>query len=51
MLLVSGKNVPVDVPIVGDAKNVLTELNKQVGTTDIDPWARSDSGMETEISV
>ncbi len=33
-----GKNVPVDVPIVGDAKNVLTELNKQVSTTDIDPW-------------
>ncbi|MDE0470089.1 MAG: biosynthetic-type acetolactate synthase large subunit [Candidatus Poribacteria bacterium] len=33
-----GKNVPVDVPIVGDAKSVLTELNKQVGTADIDPW-------------
>ena len=33
-----GKNVPVDVPIVGDAKNVLTELNKQVSTADIDPW-------------
>ena len=33
-----GKNVPVDVPIVGDAKNVLTELNKQVGIADIDPW-------------
>ena len=35
-----GKNVPVDVPIVGDAKNVLTELNKQVGTADIDPWRK-----------
>ena len=33
-----GKNVPVDVPIVGDAKRVLTELNKQVSTADIDPW-------------
>ena len=33
-----GKNVPVDVPIVGDAKNVLTELNKLVDTADIDPW-------------
>ncbi|CAI8054197.1 Acetolactate synthase large subunit [Geodia barretti] len=33
-----GKNVPIDVPIVGDAKNVLTELNKQVSTADIDPW-------------
>lgn len=33
-----GKNVPVDVPIVGDAKNVLTAMNKQVRTADIDPW-------------
>ena len=33
-----GKNVPVDVPIVGDAKNVLTELNRQVSTADIDLW-------------
>lgn len=33
-----GKNVPVDVPIVGDAKNVLTVLNKQSSTADIDPW-------------
>lgn len=23
-----GKNVPVDLPIVGDAKNILTSLNK-----------------------
>lgn len=33
-----GKNVPIDVPIVGDAKSVLTELNKQVGKADIDAW-------------
>ncbi len=33
-----GKNVPIDVPIVGDAKNVLTALNKQVSTANIDPW-------------
>ncbi len=33
-----GKNVPIDVPVVGDAKSVITELNKQVGKADIDPW-------------
>ncbi|MBB16173.1 acetolactate synthase, large subunit, biosynthetic type [Candidatus Poribacteria bacterium] len=36
-----GKNVWVDVPIVGDAKNVLRELNKKVDRkTDIEPWLR-----------
>ena len=34
------KNVPVDVPIVGDAKRVLTELNELVHQVDIQPWMR-----------
>ena len=34
------KNVPVDVPIVGDAKRVLTEMNKLVHHVEIDPWLR-----------
>ncbi|OQX53840.1 MAG: acetolactate synthase, large subunit, biosynthetic type [Candidatus Omnitrophica bacterium 4484_213] len=33
-----GKNIPVDVPIVGDAKNVLKELNKIVQKPDIEDW-------------
>jgi len=33
-----GKNVRVDVPIVGDVKTVLKELNKQTTTTDHIEW-------------
>ena len=33
-----GKNIPVDVPIVGDAKNILKELNGLVQKPDIEPW-------------
>ena len=44
-----GKNVWVDVPIVGDAKNVLRELNKQVERkTDIDPWLRQIDEWKTK---
>ena len=35
-----GKNIPVDVPIVGDAKNVLKELNKIVQKPDIEAWLK-----------
>jgi acetolactate synthase-1/2/3 large subunit len=35
-----GKSVPVDVPIVGDAKRVLAEMNKLVHRVDIEPWMR-----------
>lgn len=35
-----GKNVRVDVPIVGDAKNVLIELNEQVASTCHSEWLR-----------
>ena len=44
-----GKNVWVDVPIVGDAKNVLHELNKQVDRkTDIEPWLRQIDDWKTK---
>ena len=33
-----GKNIPVDVPIVGDAKYVLQGTNRLVGFADIGPW-------------
>lgn len=32
------KNVRVDVPIVGDVKNILTALNKEIKETDISQW-------------
>ena len=34
------KNVPVDVPIVGDAKNVLKKLNEMARKLDIDEWRK-----------
>ena len=32
------KNVHVDIPIVGDAKNILTQLNKQIEAPDTSKW-------------
>jgi len=34
------KNVEVDIPIVGDAKNILIELNKIVKSPDTDAWLK-----------
>ena len=34
------KNVLVDVPIVGDAKRVLAEMNKQLHHVEVEPWMR-----------
>lgn len=33
-----GKNVPAHLPIVGDAKNVLTQMNKDAKKLNIEPW-------------
>ncbi len=35
-----GKNVPVDVPIVGDVRKVLTELNKQIASSQHVEWLK-----------
>ena len=35
-----GKNVEIDVPIVGDAKRVLAKMNELVHHVDIEPWRR-----------
>jgi len=35
-----GKNVRVDVPVVGDAKHVLSEINKLVRKPDIQTWTQ-----------
>jgi acetolactate synthase I/II/III large subunit len=34
------KNVEVDIPIVGDARNILEQLNKQVKNTDTKEWLK-----------
>ena len=39
------KNVVVDVPIVGDCKNVLTEINKIIKAPKIDPWLKTSAGQ------
>ena len=48
-----GKNIPVDVPIVGDLKNVLQVLNKQIDRrehigwlTQLDEWRSQHPAME-----
>merc|ERR1712096_327074 len=33
-----GKNVSVDIPIVGDAKNILKDMNKLAQPAQIEPW-------------
>ena len=35
-----GKNVSVDIPIVGDAKNILKDMNKLAQPVQIEPWMR-----------
>lgn len=35
-----GKNVSVDIPIVGDAKNILRDMNKLAQPVQIEPWMR-----------
>ena len=55
-----GKNIPVDIPIVGDAKNVLKAMNKQIERgehldwlTQLDQWRREhplvESGQGDEL--
>ena len=43
-----GKNVKVDVPIVGDVKNVLVALNKAVGAQDHVEWVSQIQNWEGE---
>ncbi len=43
-----GKNVPVDVPIVGDVKRVLTQLNKQVKSATHVEWVQRIDELKRE---
>jgi len=46
-----GKNVRVDVPIVGDVKSVLKDLNKQVSTGDHIEWIEQIDGWRRERPI
>lgn len=42
------KNVVVDVPIVGDCKHILEEINKEVSAPEIDEWIKEIHKMKEE---
>ncbi|HRZ28381.1 MAG TPA: biosynthetic-type acetolactate synthase large subunit [Spirochaetota bacterium] len=42
------KNVLVDVPIVGDCRHVLNEINKMIKAPSIDPWIKEVMKMKEE---
>ena len=42
------KNKEAHIPVRGDVKQVLTELNKTVGRTDIDPWRKTCSELKAK---
>ncbi len=44
-----GKNVAVDVPIVGDVKTVLVELNKEISPARHDAWLRQIAEWKREF--
>ncbi|MEN8614535.1 biosynthetic-type acetolactate synthase large subunit [Dehalogenimonas sp. THU2] len=44
-----GKNVKVDVPIVGDAKTILVELNKEIAPKRHDAWLAQLNGWKREF--
>jgi acetolactate synthase-1/2/3 large subunit len=46
-----GKNVRVDIPIVGDIRNILTELAPQVSGADLGPWMHQINGWRDSKSA
>ncbi len=45
------KNVHVDIPVVGDAKDILTELTKEVEHREREAVVHEDRGVEEEVPV
>jgi len=45
------KNVRVDIPIVGDAKKILQDLNKMVGKNDTAKWLEKINGWKSKIPL
>ena len=46
-----GKNKDIDVPIVGDLKNVLTEINKEIGKLSHSEWIEKVKGWKNEYPL
>jgi acetolactate synthase-1/2/3 large subunit len=45
------KNVKVDIPIVGDARNILTQLNKTVKAPEIKKWLEQVEGWKRQYPL
>ena len=46
-----GKNKDIDVPIVGDLKNVLAEINKEIGKLSHNEWIEKVKGWKNEYPL
>ncbi len=46
-----GKNVKIDIPIVGDAKLILTEMIKQVKTKNLNNWLKQIHKWKTQFPM
>ena len=46
-----GKNKKVEVPIVGDLKNILTEINGQIGSLNHDEWIEETNRWKQEFPM
>ncbi len=45
------KSIPVDIPVVGDARTVLKELNRIVGRPEIGPWQKQIAAWKKEYPL
>jgi len=45
-----GKNIPVDIPLVGDCKTILSELTEKIGEVSHDEWLESLSELKKPVS-
>lgn len=45
------KSIPVDIPVVGDARTVLRELNRIVGRPEIGPWQKQIAAWKEEYPL
>ncbi len=44
-----GKNIPVDIPLVGDCKTILEELTEKIGETDHSQWLSELSEIKNDV--
>ncbi|MGN1089114.1 MAG: biosynthetic-type acetolactate synthase large subunit [Huintestinicola sp.] len=46
-----GKNIPVDIPLVGDCKTILTELTEKIGSKDRKAWFEELESIKNDAPV